>query len=98
MSFGNTIGSVKQAMATAVPASESQASRGKTAGAPTQATSDTKPDAANLSSASNLVAQAIAGSDVRAVKVEALQKAIADGSYNVSSSVVADKIIQSMTE
>jgi negative regulator of flagellin synthesis FlgM len=89
---------MKQALA--VQAVEPQVSRAKTADAATQAGSvlTAQPDAANLSSASNLVMQAIAGSDVRTDKVEALQKAIANGSYNVPSSAIADKIIQSMTE
>jgi len=49
-------------------------------------------DQANLSSA----AQALDGSDIRSTKVAALQQAIAAGNYNVSSSDVADKIIQSL--
>jgi negative regulator of flagellin synthesis FlgM len=49
-------------------------------------------DQTNLSSA----AQALDGPDVRSAKVAALQQAIAAGSYSVSSSDVADKIIQSL--
>ncbi|MGH9597629.1 MAG: flagellar biosynthesis anti-sigma factor FlgM [Edaphobacter sp.] len=55
-----------------------------------------RTDEANLSSAGSFVSQALGGSDVRPEKVAALQQAIATGSYNVSSSDVADKIIQSL--
>jgi negative regulator of flagellin synthesis FlgM len=44
------------------------------------------------------MAQALSGSDVRSSKVEALQKSIADGTYKVSSTDVADKIIQSLLD
>jgi negative regulator of flagellin synthesis FlgM len=53
-------------------------------------------DLTDLSSTGGLVAQALSGSDVRADKVAALQQAIGDGSYSVSSSDVADKIVQSL--
>jgi negative regulator of flagellin synthesis FlgM len=49
-------------------------------------------DQTNLSSA----ARALDGPDIRSAKVAALQQAIAAGSYSVSSSDVADKIIQSL--
>jgi negative regulator of flagellin synthesis FlgM len=55
-------------------------------------------DEANLSSAGGIVAQALEGSDVRTAKVAALQQAIADGSYNVASSDVAEKIIQTFVD
>ena len=53
-------------------------------------------DQANLSSTGGLVAHALGGSDTRAAKVTALQEAINSGNYSVSSSDVADKIIQSL--
>jgi negative regulator of flagellin synthesis FlgM len=53
-------------------------------------------DQADLSSAGGLVAQALESSDARIAKVTALQQAIATGNYSVSSSDVADKIIQSL--
>ena len=55
-------------------------------------------DQTNLSSTSGLVAQALASSDTRSAKVASLQQAIAAGSYSVSSSDVADKIIQSLLD
>jgi negative regulator of flagellin synthesis FlgM len=53
-------------------------------------------DQANLSSTGGLVAQALEGSDTRSSRVASLQQAIAAGTYRVSSSDVADKIIQSL--
>jgi negative regulator of flagellin synthesis FlgM len=53
-------------------------------------------DQANVSSTGGLVAQALEGSDTRSAKVASLQQAIAAGTYSVSSSDVADKIIQSL--
>ncbi len=55
-------------------------------------------DQASLSSAGGLVAQALESPDTRSAKVASLQQAIATGSYNVSSSDVADKIIQSLLD
>jgi negative regulator of flagellin synthesis FlgM len=55
-------------------------------------------DEANLSSAGGIVAQALEGSDVRTTKVAALQQAIADGSYNVASSDVAEKMIETLLD
>ena len=53
-------------------------------------------DQTNLSSTGGLVAQAMEGSDTRSAKVASLQQAIAAGNYSVSSSDMADKIIQSL--
>jgi negative regulator of flagellin synthesis FlgM len=53
-------------------------------------------DQTNLSSTGGLVAQALEISDTRSAKVASLQQAIASGNYSVSSSDVADKIIQSL--
>ena len=56
-------------------------------------------DQASLSQASGLMAQALVGSDdVRNEKVAALQESIAAGTYNVSSSAVADKLVSSMLQ
>jgi flagellar biosynthesis anti-sigma factor FlgM len=53
-------------------------------------------DQASVSSTGGLVAQALNTSDVRQEKVSALQSAIASGSYNVPSSEVASKIVDSL--
>ena len=53
-------------------------------------------DQTNLSSTGGLVAEALEISDTRSGKVASLQQSIAAGNYSVSSSDVADKIIQSL--
>jgi negative regulator of flagellin synthesis FlgM len=55
-------------------------------------------DHADLSAAGGLISKALEGTDVRTSKVEALQQAIASGSYHVSSSDVAGKMIQSLLD
>jgi negative regulator of flagellin synthesis FlgM len=55
-------------------------------------------DETALSSTGGLVFQSLGDSDTRTVKVSSLQEAIAAGTYTVSSSDVADKIIQSLLE
>jgi negative regulator of flagellin synthesis FlgM len=49
-----------------------------------------------VSSTGDAMLQAMGTSDVRSDKVASLQAAIATGTYNVSSSDVADKLIDSM--
>lgn len=53
-------------------------------------------DQATLSTAASAAAQAGPDSDVRMDKVAAVQKALADGSYRVASSDVADRMIDAM--
>ena len=53
-------------------------------------------DETALSSTGGLVFQSLEASDTRPAKVLSLQEAIAVGSYTVSSSDVANKIIQSL--
>jgi negative regulator of flagellin synthesis FlgM len=60
------------------------------------ATVQPQSDATSLTTAGGLLTQALSGDDTRAGKVQALQQAIAAGTYNVSSSAVADKLIESM--
>ena len=55
-------------------------------------------DKTKLSSLGGLVSQALEGSDTRTAKVASLQQAISSGQYNVSSSNVAEKLIQSLLE
>jgi negative regulator of flagellin synthesis FlgM len=103
MTHANGIGASQEATSSITPAAAKPAVQ---ATAPVDTTSgglasdsNTGPvDQANLSSAGGLVAQALTGSDTRSEKVASLQQAIATGSYNVSSSDVADKIIQSLLE
>jgi negative regulator of flagellin synthesis FlgM len=53
-------------------------------------------DETHLSVAGNLIGQAIALPDVNAEKIAAVQAALADGSYQVSSANVADKLMNHM--
>jgi negative regulator of flagellin synthesis FlgM len=55
-------------------------------------------DQTSLSSTGGLVAEALESPDTRSAKVASLQQAIAAGNYSVSSSDVADKIIQSLLD
>jgi negative regulator of flagellin synthesis FlgM len=53
-------------------------------------------DQANLSSVGGIVVQALEGPDTRSTRVAALQRTIASGNYSVSSSAVAEKMIDSL--
>lgn len=101
MSFASGIGSLPQAVTSPTsPSAEAtvQTNKAGDAGvANRQAVKDAENvDQANLSSAGGVVARALEGTDVRYAKVESLQQAIAAGDYSVSSSDVADKIIQGL--
>lgn len=55
-------------------------------------------DEAKVSTAAEMMARAMSGSDVRTDKVASLQQAIAAGTYSVPSSDVADKVISSLLQ
>jgi len=101
MSYADGIGRLPQVAGAATPAAKSAqqvpASTNHEA-QPAAASAMVQTDQAVLSTAAGLIATSLAGSDVRTAKVEALQQAIASGNYNVSSSDVADKMIQSLLE
>ncbi len=61
-----------------------------------QAAAVQQNDATSLTATAGLLSQQVNGDDVRADKVASLQAAIAAGTYNVPSSAVADKLIESM--
>jgi negative regulator of flagellin synthesis FlgM len=69
-----------------------RASSGKAAGP----VSGGSADEATLSSAASAAAQASPDSDVRMEKVAQVQKALAEGTYNVASSDVANRMIDAM--
>ena len=98
MSYASGIGSLQQAINPISSAETKPAATASTPNGDELVTSVKHTDEANLSSAGGIVAQALEGSDVRTAKVVALQQAIADGSYNVSSSDVAEKMIQSLLD
>jgi negative regulator of flagellin synthesis FlgM len=102
MSYANGIGALQQALSSIAPAAAQPASQAAEASATNQHSTPVAKtghaDQASLSSASGMIAHALEGSDVRSEKVAALQQAIASGSYKVSSSEVAGKMIQSLLE
>ncbi len=57
---------------------------------------ESSADEATLSSAASAAAQAAPDSDVRMEKVAQVQKALAEGTYNVASSDVANRMIDTM--
>jgi negative regulator of flagellin synthesis FlgM len=100
MSSVNGIGNAQQTITSSAvtPAAQVTSSSGE---ANKNAVSNPKiqlADQTSLSATAGLVAQALEGSDVRGGKVASLQKAITEGSYDVPSSDVADKIIRSLSE
>jgi negative regulator of flagellin synthesis FlgM len=97
MSYTNGIGDWKQVFPAVAPASASQTQQsGRSPATEHKPAATGAQDEAKLSSTGELVARALSTPDVRTAKVEALQKAIAEGSYNVSASDVAGKMIDSL--
>lgn len=98
MSSTNGIGDLKQVLNAAVPATPAQQSVQTHSNESNRPAPLTTPpsDEATLSTTGGMIAQALQGSDVRTAKIEALQRTISSGSYNVSASDVADKMIQSL--
>ncbi len=68
--------------------------QGKSAAATTGSALDS--DRATLSSAGSEVSQAVSEEGVRTEKVASIQAALAAGTYNVSASAVASKIVDAM--
>ncbi|HZZ39764.1 MAG TPA: flagellar biosynthesis anti-sigma factor FlgM [Acidobacteriaceae bacterium] len=69
-----------------------RSSTGKTA----EGASGSGADEATLSSAASAAAQAAPDSDVRMEKVAQVQKALAEGTYSVPSSDVANRMMDAM--
>ncbi len=103
MNYANGIGNPQEttaSIASSAAQAVQQASDRQDATAATKVSDSSvqKVDQATLSASAGIVAQALGGSDVRSAKVASLQQAIASGTYNVPSSNVADKMIQSLLE
>jgi negative regulator of flagellin synthesis FlgM len=60
------------------------------------ATGSSIQDRTELSTAASLAHQAMSAPDVRMDKVAAIQQALANGTYQVSASAVADKLVRQM--
>lgn len=101
MSYADRIGSLPQVPGTNAPAAAKPAqhvSASTNQAQQASASPAVQADHTDLSATAGLIATALAGSDTRTAKVEALQQAIASGNYHVSSTDVADKMIQSLLE
>ncbi len=103
MSSVNGIGNPQQTITSitpsaTTPAVQATSSSGETSKSAVFNSNRQPADQTTLSATAGLVAQAMEGSDVRFEKVASLQQAISAGSYSVSSSDVADKIIHSLSE
>jgi negative regulator of flagellin synthesis FlgM len=101
MSYANGINSLQQTInsitaSEATPSAPVSVSDGVPEASAVSVVNVEHVDQTNLSSTGGLVAQALETSDIRSAKVALLQQTIAAGSYSVSSSDVADKIIQSL--
>lgn len=97
MSYSNEIGGLQRGLSSIATTGATQANTPATA-TKTKGGSPEQIDQAKLSSIGGLVSQALGGSDVRMDKVVKLQQAITSGSYSVSSSDVAEKMIDSLLE
>ncbi|MGA7524148.1 MAG: flagellar biosynthesis anti-sigma factor FlgM [Acidobacteriaceae bacterium] len=91
MNVNNNLQGLQQLFASQEVAASSS---GKTNGAASAGSSSA--DEATLSSAASAAAQAAPDSDVRMDKVAQVQKALAEGTYNVASSDVANSMIDTM--
>jgi negative regulator of flagellin synthesis FlgM len=99
MNYTNGIGSAQQLstlMTTAATAPRSQSNIAVQSGVSAPDTNGLSDDQTSFSAAASLIAQPSGESDVRSERISALQQAISAGTYNVSSSDVADKLIQTL--
>jgi negative regulator of flagellin synthesis FlgM len=103
MSFVSAIGSLQQTIKSITPSDAKPAIQGGASNSVTKAGEGSIAnvelvDQTSLSAAGGFVAHALETSDTQLAKVASLQQAIATGSYSVSSSEVADKIIESLLD
>ena len=97
MSYSNEIGGLQRGLNSIAVTGTTQTNT-PAAAMKTNDASTEQIDQAKLSSMGGLVSQALGGSDVRTDKVAKLQQAIVGGSYSVSSSDIAEKMIDSLLE
>lgn len=102
MSISNGIGNLQGLSNPVTPASatvqagKEEQIKSSASLAPGVAKSTAVTDQTVISSTSELLSRALGGSDVRVDKIQPLQSAIAAGTYRVSSSDLADKLINSL--
>jgi len=96
MTYSNGIGDWKTSNPITPATTENRQTQGQKPAASTGSVA--QADYTELSPTAGLIAQALGTSDVRASKVESLKQAISEGSYSVSSSDVAGKMIQSLLD
>ncbi len=94
MNLRNDVQSIQQVFESPA-AREVRASQGQGKDA---AASGFRADEATVSSAGSLAARALALPDVRMDKVAQVQQALADNSYHVSASQLAESLIQHMSK
>ena len=98
MSYSSEIGGLQRALIATTGTTQTTTAAATTKPNDTVAASPEQTDQTTLSSMGGLVSQALGGSDVRMDKVAKLQQAIVSGSYSVSSSDVAGKMIDSLMD
>jgi negative regulator of flagellin synthesis FlgM len=97
MSNANAIGSLQQALnSIATTAAKSPEAANASASQTSSGSTVNHADQTSLSHATSILSQALSASDTRSSRIAGLQEAIASGTYNVASSDVADKMIQSL--
>jgi negative regulator of flagellin synthesis FlgM len=100
MSYSNEIGGLQHALSSIGAVGTTHTNTTGTTTKPNNGlpASPELADQTTLSSMGGLVVQALGTSDVRIEKVAKLQQAIASGNYSISSSDVAEKMIDSLLE
>lgn len=100
MNIPTGIGNIPQPLSVLAPAATSGTGQAdnlkQSTDSVANAGTSTQNDAATVSVSAGLLTQSVSDPDNRAAHVEALQQAIAAGTYNVPASAVADKLMESM--
>ena len=99
MSYTTGIGNTPQLstpITTAATSPWSQANATTRSGGSVSDSNALSEDQTSFSAAASLITQPSGNLDVRPERVSALQQAISAGTYNVSASDVADKLIQTL--
>jgi negative regulator of flagellin synthesis FlgM len=96
MSYTNGIGGLQQALSSIASTNTKTGDASANEREEPAYISSQHIDQASPSSLGGIVIQALEGSDTRSTRVAALQQTIASGSYNISSSAVAERMIDSL--